>query len=82
MPYGDSIETRNQMIFSRPDLLLASNCFSAVKHPTKEHTLKDAIGTFLGGDLSRDCKKVDAVATPSAQGHDHDSGAWNAMPTV
>ncbi|XP_057782145.1 transcription factor GAMYB-like isoform X1 [Salvia miltiorrhiza] len=82
VPYDNNIEMRNQMIFSRPDLLLASNCFSPLKHPTKEHTLKDAIGTILGGDLSRDCKKVDAVATPSAQGHDHDSGAWNAMPTV
>lgn len=75
MPYD---EMRNQMIFSRPDLLLASNCFSPVKHPTK-----DAIGTFLGDDSSKDCKKLDSVvATPSAQPHDHDSIAWNAMPMV
>ncbi|KAH6774834.1 hypothetical protein C2S51_013238 [Perilla frutescens var. frutescens] len=83
VPYDNGVETRNQTIFSRPDFLLASNCFGPVKHPTKEHTLlKDAIGTLLGDDLKRDCKNVDAGATPSAQAHDHDSGGWNAMPTV
>lgn len=75
MPYD---ETRNQMIFSRPDLLLASNCFSPVKHPTK-----DAIGTFLDDDLEKDCKKLDSVVgTPSDQPHDHGSSAWSAMPMV
>lgn len=54
-----------------------------MRHPTKDQSLlKDAIGSLLGDDLSRDCKKVDAGATSSAQGHGHDSGAWNAMPTV
>ncbi|KAL1558302.1 transcription factor GAMYB-like [Salvia divinorum] len=82
LPYDDNIET-NQMIFSRPDFLLATNCFSPVKHPTNDHTVKDAIETFYGDDLSRDCKIVDVVATPSTPSHhDHDSGAWNAMPTV
>ncbi|XP_047973877.1 transcription factor GAMYB-like [Salvia hispanica] len=83
LTYDDSIEARNQMIFSRPDFLLASNCFSPVKHQTNEHTVKDAIEAFYGDDLSKDYKIVDAVATPSTPSHhDHDSSAWNAMPTI
>ncbi|KAL1544007.1 transcription factor GAMYB-like [Salvia divinorum] len=82
MPYANNIETRNQMIFSRPDFSVASNCLDPVKHPTKEHTLKDA-GTFLGGDLSRESKTADAVATPSTPDYDdHDFGTWNIMPNI
>ncbi|KAI3461201.1 hypothetical protein Pfo_017864 [Paulownia fortunei] len=81
--YDDKIETKNQMIFSRPDFLLASNCFGPMNHPTKDHSLlKDAMGTLLGDDLSRDCKQTDTGTTSSAQGHGHDSCAWNAMPAV
>lgn len=31
--YDDKVETGNQMIFPRPDFMLASNCFGPVKHP-------------------------------------------------
>ncbi|KAL2240010.1 transcription factor GAMYB-like [Sesamum indicum] len=44
MQYDEKVETTNQMIFSRPDFLLASNCFAPMKHPSKDHSLlKDAI---------------------------------------
>lgn len=82
MPYANDVETRNQMIFSRSDFSVASNCLGAVEHPTKEHKLKD-VATFLGGDLSRESKTVDAVETPSSPGYlDHDFGTWNIVPYI
>ncbi|KAI3450092.1 hypothetical protein Pfo_006757 [Paulownia fortunei] len=81
--YDNKVETTNQMIFTRPDLLLASDYFGPKKDPTKDHSLiKDAIGTLLGDDFSRDCKQMDTSATSSAQCHGHDSCAWNAMSTI
>lgn len=41
--------------------------------------MKDAAGTHLVDDLSRDYKKVDVGATPSAEARDHDSAAWNVI---
>ncbi|KAK6144139.1 hypothetical protein DH2020_020959 [Rehmannia glutinosa] len=76
MQYDDKVETTNQMILSRPDLLLASNCLAPMKHPT------NVMGTFLGDDWSRDCKQMDTGSTSSAQGRGRNSCAWNAMPTV
>ncbi|XP_041989597.1 transcription factor GAMYB-like [Salvia splendens] len=79
MPYANNVETRNQMIFSRPDFSVASNFLDAVEYPTKEHKLKDA-ATFLGYDLSRESKTADAVETPGYL--DHDFGAWNIVPNI
>lgn len=79
MAYDDRVETTNQMIFSRPDFLLASNCFGPNKHSKKEQSLLKDIGTFLVDDLSSDCKKVDVATAPTAQPHDLDSGAWNSI---
>ncbi|KAL2540998.1 myb domain protein [Abeliophyllum distichum] len=83
MQYDDNSETANLTIFSRPDFLLASNCFVPNDDQTREHSLlKDAFGPFLGEDLSRDCKQMDSGATSSAQGCEHSSCAWNTMSTV
>ncbi|KAG8371064.1 hypothetical protein BUALT_Bualt13G0048100 [Buddleja alternifolia] len=83
MHYDDKAETTNQMIFSRPDVLLASNCFGPMKDPTKDHSLlKGAIETYLGDELSRDCKQMDTGATSATQGHVRDSCTWNPMSTV
>lgn len=71
---------KNDMVFASSDFLFGSNAFG---QPTKDrYLLKDAIGTILGEDLSRDCKKMDTGSTSSTQGHGHDSCAWNAMPTI
>lgn len=62
MQYDDKVETTNQM-FSMPDLLLASDCFGPKKDHTRNNSvLKDAIGTLLADDLSRDCKQMDTSA--------------------
>ncbi|PIN06133.1 Transcription factor, Myb superfamily [Handroanthus impetiginosus] len=83
MQYNDKVETTNEALFPRPDFLLGSYCFSPMKHGTNDHShRKDAIGTLLGDDLSRDCKQTDTGSTSSGQVHGHDSCAWNAMPTI
>ncbi|KAL2507382.1 myb domain protein 33 [Forsythia ovata] len=76
-------DTKNQMIFSRPDFLLASSCSCPNKDATKDYSLlKDAFGPLLGDDLGKDCKQIDTSASSPAQGRGHDSRAWNAMSTA
>ncbi|CAI9774548.1 unnamed protein product [Fraxinus pennsylvanica] len=83
MQYDDNSETAKLTIFSRPDFLLASNCFVPNNDWTWEHSLpEDAFGPFLGEDLSWDCKQMDSGATSSAQGCGHSSCALNTMSTV
>ncbi|KAL2238509.1 transcription factor GAMYB-like isoform X2 [Sesamum indicum] len=83
MQSDNKAETTNNMIFSRPDLLPASDCYSLSEGPTMDHSLlKDAIGTLLVDDLSRDCKQTETSATSAPQCCGHDSCAWNAMSTV
>ncbi|XP_073050855.1 transcription factor GAMYB-like [Primulina eburnea] len=66
-------EVINQMVFSTPDFLLASDFFAPKKQQWNNHyLLKDALGTFLCDDLSKDCKQMDMP----------ESCLWNAMPTV
>ncbi|CAI9761597.1 unnamed protein product [Fraxinus pennsylvanica] len=75
--------TEKQMIFSRPDFLLASSCSGLNEDLTKDYSsLKDAFGPFLGDDLGKDCKQIDTSASSSGQGCEHDSRAWNAMSTA
>ncbi|KAL2485528.1 myb domain protein [Abeliophyllum distichum] len=76
-------DTKTQMIFSRPDFLLASSCSCPNKDATKDYSLlKDAFGPLLGDDLGKDCKQIDTSASSPAQGCGHDSRAWNAMSTA
>ncbi|KAL3620279.1 hypothetical protein CASFOL_035191 [Castilleja foliolosa] len=88
MQYGDKAETTNQMMFSRPDYMLASNCLvplGPLKHAktNNDHSLlENAMGKLLGEDLSRDCKQIDTGASSSCQGRGSNCCAWNAMPTV
>ncbi|CAH9134522.1 unnamed protein product [Cuscuta epithymum] len=69
----------NQYMFSRTDLL-ASNAFRhQTNHHNKNHSvLKEVFGAVLFDDLSRECKNLRSMATPS--------GAcpcpWDAMSTV
>ncbi|XP_022890722.1 transcription factor GAMYB-like isoform X2 [Olea europaea var. sylvestris] len=82
MQYDDISETAKLSIFSRPDFLLASNCFIPNDDLSREHSLlEDAFRPFLGEDLSRDCKQMDSGAT-SAQGCGHSSCAWNTTSAV
>ncbi|CAA2982589.1 transcription factor GAMYB-like isoform X1 [Olea europaea subsp. europaea] len=75
--------TEKQIIFSRPDFLLASSCSGLYKDPTKDYSLlKDAFGPFLGDDLGKDCKQIDTSASSSGQGREHDSYACNAVSTA
>lgn len=75
--------TEKQIIFSRPDFLLASSCSDLYKDPTKDYSLlKDAFGPFLGDDLGKDCKQIDTSASSSGQGREHDSHACNAVSTA
>ncbi|KAL0459062.1 UNVERIFIED_CONTAM: Transcription factor GAMYB [Sesamum latifolium] len=56
MQSDNMAETTNKMIFSMPDMFPASDCYSPSEGPTMGHSLlKDAIGTLLVDDLSRDC---------------------------
>ncbi|XP_073054847.1 transcription factor GAMYB-like [Primulina eburnea] len=73
MKLHNMTEVKNQMVFSTPDFLLASDFFAPKKDQSNNHyLLKDALGTLLCDDLSKDCKLMDMT----------DSCSWNAMPTV
>ncbi|KAK6153184.1 hypothetical protein DH2020_012823 [Rehmannia glutinosa] len=79
--YDDKVETADEMVFTRPDLWLVSDCFGPMKDPIRDQSLLKDIGTLLCDDLGRDCKKMD-TSTSSSQSHGHDSCTWNAMSTV
>lgn len=60
----------NQMIFSRPDFLLASSC-------DVDHSQKDVVGMFIVDDYKQE---IDTSAIASFHGHGCDVNPWNAMP--
>lgn len=67
-------------MFSRPDLLLGSNCYELkAEHGKNQSILKDAFGAVVFDDFSQDCKKMGAVTTSTGQGCVQDSCAWDAM---
>ncbi|KZV30399.1 transcription factor GAMYB-like [Dorcoceras hygrometricum] len=73
MKHHNLTEVKSQMVFSTPDFLLASDFFIPKKDQSNNHyLLKDALGTLLCDDLSKDWKQIDKS----------DSCSWNAMPTV
>lgn len=71
MKHHNMTKVRNQMVFSTPDFFLDSDFFAPKKDQSNNHyLLKDALGTLICDDLSKDCKQIDMACS------------WNAMPTV
>lgn len=72
-----------QNIFSRPDFLLASNCFGPQTEYSKNHSvLKEVFGAVLFDDFSsRDCKNMRTMATATTSSGGSPC-AWDAMSTV
>ncbi|GMP91603.1 hypothetical protein CsSME_00042229 [Camellia sinensis var. sinensis] len=78
-------ENANQMMFLRPDFLLASNWFGHSTERGREHSvLNDTRGTLLGEDFNGDCKQIStmSVSDSSCQKRGRGSCSWDDMSTA
>ncbi|KAF5930230.1 hypothetical protein HYC85_031103 [Camellia sinensis] len=78
-------ENANQMMFLRPDFLLASNWFGHSTERGREHSvLNDTRGTLLGEDFNGDCKQIStmSVSDSSCQKRGCGSCSWDDMSTA